>query len=536
MNRDSDTAISTAEGGRSSVERGRKSAVVVAAGILISRLTGLLRQTVFAHFFGDTAQADAFNVALRIPNSLRNLLGEGTVGAAFIPAYSALIERDEKASKEMANAVLGILLLVASLLTVVGVVLAPWLAYLLAPGYRNQPEQIELVIRLTRVLFPMAGLMVISGWCLGVQNSHRRFFWSYASAALWSLAQIALLVGFGSKSESLSQLAWWLAWATLAGSALQVAAQLPEVIRLLQGLKPSLNRAAEGVLPVVRNFVPVVAAVGVAQLSGFIDQGIATFMVEGAVSNLFYANTLALLPVSLFGVSIVASSLPELSRDNAREHNDAVRERIRNSWARIFFYVVPSAVAFIVLGDYCSGIIYRSGKFGSEQQRIVHFVLAAYALGILSFASVRLLASVFHARQDYKTPLRAAALSLCVSAVVAASLAYIARDSEYAPAAIALGSALGSYVNFAYLMRGVRRNVGSIGNVALWTSVRRVVVAVVIATAVVLPLRSVLDPSNPRVTGPAILSVYGVVFLVSAWLMGSHEAARILRKPARGNG
>lgn len=517
-------------------DTGGRTAFVVGAGILISRLVGLLRQTAFAHFFGDTAQADAFNVALRIPNALRNLLGEGTVGAAFIPAYSALIERDERASRAMANAVLGVLLAAVSVLTLAGILLAPWLTRVLAPGYADQPAQHELITRLTRVLFPMAGLMVISGWCLGIQNSHRRFFWSYASAALWSVAQIVLLVGFGSRAATLEQLAWWLAWATLAGSLLQIAAQLPEVLRLLGTLRPTFDRTIDGVAPVMRNFIPVVTAVGVVQISGFVDQGIATFLAEGAVANLFYANTLALLPVSLFGISIVASSLPDLARDSANERLEVLRERVRTSWLRILFYIVPSAIALIVLGDYCSGIVYRSGSglFGAEQQRIVHFVLAGYAVGMVSFASVRLLASAFYAQQDYRTPLRASIASLAVSALTAAAIALPMRNSVLAPAAIALGSALGSYTNFAILTRRLRARLGPMYTPAMWTGTWRILFAAVAATVVALPFRLVLDPDRPRLTGPVILAIFGLTFLVVAWWLGSGEAARLLRlKPRR---
>jgi putative peptidoglycan lipid II flippase len=380
----------------------------------------------------------------------------------------------------------------------------------------------------------MAGLMVISGWCLGVQNSHRRFFWSYASAALWSIAQIVLLVGFGSRAATLSELAWWLAWATLAGSVLQIAAQLPEVLRLIGSIRPSLDRAVEGVVPVLRNMVPVITAVGVVQISGFIDQWIASFLPTGSISYLFYASTIALLPVSLFGISIVASSLPDLSRDGATANLDALRERIRTSWIRILFYIVPSAVALAAFGDYCAGIVYRTGKFGADEQRMVHFVMAGYAVGLLSYASVKLLASAFFALQDYKTPLRASIMSLAVSAIIAAAIALPMRESRYAAGAIALGSALGSYSNFAVLTTRLRARLGPMYTPTMWTGTWRIVLAAALAAAVASPLRMVLDPDSPRVSGSIVLGVFGAAYLLAAWWMGSGEAARLLRLRSRG--
>ena len=259
---------------------GARNASVVFVGILISRLLGLVRQMLFARYFGLGAEADAFNAASKIPNMLRNLLGEGTLSASFVPVYSRLLAAgDERASRALAAAVLGILLAGVSLLTLVGIVAAPILTALFAPGF--DAANAELTTRLLRVMFPMTGLMVASGWCLGIQNSHRRFFWSYASAALWSLAQIVLLLVWGHRATSLVELAWWLAWATLAGSALQVAAQLPEVYRLLGALRPTLDRRAEGVQQALKNVGPVIVALGVVQLSSLIDLQIAVVLAVG---------------------------------------------------------------------------------------------------------------------------------------------------------------------------------------------------------------------------------------------------------------
>jgi putative peptidoglycan lipid II flippase len=382
--------------------------------------------------------------------------------------------------------------------------------------------------------------MVVSGWFLGVQNSHRRFFWSYASAALWSIAQIAMLVGWGSRAADLAQLAWWLAWATLAGSLLQIAAQVPEVVRLIGTIRPRFDRTAEGVAPVMRNLLPVVTAVGVVQISSFIDQQIASFLPEGAISYVFYASLIALLPVSIFGISVAASALPDFSRDSTNDSYDVLRERLRASWQRILFYIVPSAVAIAAFGDYCNGIIYRTGLFGAEQQRIVHFVLAGYAIGLVSFASVKLLASAFYAMQDYRTPLRASVASLTVSAVIAASIALPLRNSVFAAAGIALGSAIGSYTNFAVLMRRLRARLGPIYTPAMWSGTRRIIVAAIVALLVATPMRFVLDPSapfdpsRPRLTGPPILLAFGLAYVVCAWWLGSGEAARLLRRPRRG--
>ncbi len=505
---------------------------MVFAGILISRLLGLVRQMLFARFFGAGADADAFTAAFKIPNLLRNLLGEGTLSASFVPVYSKMLgAADERGSRALAAAVLGFLLAGVSVLTLLGILAAPLLTNLFAPGF--DAERAALTTRLTRVLFPMTALMVISGWCLGVQNSHRRYFWAYASAALWSLAQIVLLVWWGARAESLAQLAWWLAWATLVGSALQVAAQLPEIIRLVGVVRPTLDHRATGVTQTLRNLGPVMIALGVVQISSLVDLQIASFLPPGAVSNLYYANLIVLLPVSLFGVSVAASSLPEFARDSGAARLEVLLERLRGGWQRVLFYIVPSGVTFLVLGDLCVGMLLRSGAFRANDQTAVAVVLGAYAVGIVSFASVKLLASAHYALQDYRTPLRASLMSLLVSAVAAALLAYVLRRSPWGAAGIALGSALGSFVNLTVLIRGLRQRLGALYTPAMWGGTRRIVIAALVAAVVAVPLRWWLRDLHPMLSGPPTLGVYGVAYLVTAWQLGSPEAGRLLRRRPR---
>jgi putative peptidoglycan lipid II flippase len=463
---------------------------------------------------------------------MRNLLGEGALSASFVPVYSNLLAKgDEKGARALAGAVLGLLMVAVSALTIAGIVAAPALTKVLAFGF--SPDKLELTTRLTRIMFPMTALMVLSGWCLGVQNSHRRFFWSYASAAMWNIAQIVLLIGWGSRASSQTQLALWLAWATLGGSLLQIAAQLPEVLRLVKPFTISLDRQATGVKQALSNIGPVVTALGVVQLSSFVDLQIASFLPNGAVSNISYANTIVLLPVALFGVSVAASSLPEFSRESVAFA--ALLERLRGGWQRILFYIVPSAVACIAYGDLLVGLVYRSGKFGASQQQAVHAVLAAFAVGLISFGSVKLMASAYYAMQDYRTPLKASLASLFASAIISVAFAWPLRHSVYGAAAIALGTAVGSYVNLSILVRGLRLKLGALYTPAMWHGTRRIFGATAIAAMVAAPLRWLLWQQRPWFAGPPTLALFSAVYLVSAWLMGSGEAARWLRQRPRGS-
>lgn len=526
-----------------------RAAGLVAAGIMVSRVFGLVRTWAVARYLGVGPANDAYTAAVRIPNLVRALLGEGAISASFIPVYSAALERgDPKAARALAGALLGILLAAVSVLTLLGILLAPGLVSLFAGGLA--PETEELAVRLTRVMFPMTGLMVLSGWCLGIQNSHRRFFMSYASAALWSLAQIVLLFGWGGvggdadtpalfglgeRIQDTTRLAWWLAWATLAGAALQIGAQIPQVIALVRPMRITLDRNNPGVRATLRNFVPVVVALSAVQISGFIDLRIASELPAGAIASITFATQLYTLPVSLFGLSVAAASLPDFSRDSllARE---VLLGRLQSGWVRILFYIIPCTVVFVLFGDLVITLLLQSGRFSASDTQVVHRILAAYAVGLIGFSSVKLLASAHYAFSDYRTPLRASIIAIVTSAVLALALALPLRHSLIGAAGLALGSALGSYVNLALLAAGLRRRLGPLYTPAMWRGTLRVIGATTAAAVAAWAVREWLTvgatlPERMRgyVIALGTLAVFGGIFLVVAYAAGSQEAARWLR-------
>src|SRR6266568_3279297 len=215
-------------------------AFLVAVGILLSRLTGLVRQRVFSHYFGlESDAADAFTAAFRIPNFLQNLFGEGALSASFIPVYASLVARGERREADrVAGAVASLLALVVSALVLVGVLATPVLIDLIAPGFTG--EKRALTTQLVRILFPGAGLLVLSAWCLGVLNSHHRFLLSYAAPVMWNAAMIASLVAFGARAP-LPRLAVILAWGSVVGSAFQFAVQVPVVLKVAPELRFALD-------------------------------------------------------------------------------------------------------------------------------------------------------------------------------------------------------------------------------------------------------------------------------------------------------
>ena len=513
-------------------------AVAVATGILLSRLVGLIRDRVFAHYFGNSDAADAFRAAFRIPNFLQNLFGEGVLSASFIPVYARLNAegRHEEAS-EVAEAIFGLLFLTTSILVALGMLTTPWLIDVIAPGFSG--EKRLLTIRLVRILFPGAGLLVFSAWCLGVLNSHRKFLLSYTAPVIWNVAIIATFFWKGGH-ESESRLAEWVAMGSVVGSALQFAVQLPAVMRFLWPLRIHLRASTGHVRTVVRNFFPVFVSRGVVQISGYIDALLASFLPTGAVSALAYAQTLYLLPVSLFGMSVSAAELPAMSSalGSADEIAATLRRRLAQGLEQIAFFVVPSATAFVILGNVVVATIYRSGQFQARDVTYVWAVMAGSAVGLLASTSGRLYSSAFYALRNTRTPLKFAVIRV----VLTLGLGYLCAlplppllgiDRRWGVAGLTFSAGVAGWIEFVLLRHALHKQIGAVtySLAKLW----KLWLAAIIAAVVGSGIKLVLPFRHPLLVGPAVLVPYGLIYLGLAHVMGVStisEAFRALRRRA----
>jgi putative peptidoglycan lipid II flippase len=448
-------------------EKRSGGALHVGAGILLSRIAGLVRERAIAHYLGISRAADAFRAALRIPNLLQNLFGEGVLSASFIPVYARLLAegRAEDASR-VARAVGTLLALAAALVTLLGVLAAGPLVQLLVPGFHGEAR--ELTVSLVQILFPGVALLVLSAWCLGVLNSHRKFFLSYVSPVLWNAALIAAVVIAGRRLAGHDDdIATWLAWGAVIGSAAQLLVQLPTVILLLGGLKPSLAVRDPGVRTTLRAFVPVLLGRGSVQLSGYIDQVIASYLGEGIVAAMSNAQTLYLLPVSLFGMAVSAAELPEMSSALGDTRGEQVLERLRGALRRVVFLVVPSAVAFVAIGGAIVALLFQSGRFDARDTDVVWIILAGSALGLSAGTQGRLLGSAFYALGDPKPPLHAALVRVVITGALGYAFALPLRaELGYSPAWGAFGltasAGFAAWIEFELLRRWLSARIGAV--------------------------------------------------------------------------
>jgi putative peptidoglycan lipid II flippase len=408
-----------------------RGSMLVAAGILLSRCAGLIREMVIGAFLGVGPAADAFKAALRIPNLMQNLLGEGVLSASFIPVYARLrAEGRHDEAGRLAGAIAGLLAAVTGVISVVGIVFAAPITKVLVPGFGE--EKYELTVELTRIMFPGIGFLVLSAWCLGVLNSHRQFFLSYVAPVLWNVAQIAALVGAAiavgghTSAADQRQLAIALSWGVLVGGILQFGVQIGPVRRLLGELRLSLDTSTQWVRSVITRFVPVLLGRGAIQIMGWVDLWLASYLVDGAVSSLTYTMVLYLLPVSLFGVSVAAAELPDLSEVEVHDPDSRRRFRLRleDSMARIAWYVAPTAALFIVVGDVIVAAVFERGSFTHADTITVWLTLAVLSMGLLPVTATRLLQNGLYALDDARTPARLGVIGVVLSAVIGVALMF----------------------------------------------------------------------------------------------------------------
>ncbi len=497
---------------------------MVAAGILLSRFSGLIRERFFAHYLGTSLAADAYRAAFRVPNMLQNLLGEGVLSASFIPVYARLrAEGRHVEAGELAEAVFALLAVVASVIVALGVLFAPLLVSLLVPGFHG--EKRALTIALVRIVFPGTGLLVFSAWCLGVLNSHGRFFLSYASSVMMNLAMIAALIWQGGwRGQGAVSLAYAISWATVVGALLQFAVQAPSVFTYLRPLLGKIDIRSLHVAAVVAAFIPVFISRGILQISGFIDLQLASFLPKGNVL-LTYAQTLYMLPVSLFGMSVSAAELPAMSSAIGTESEIAatLRQRLSAGLEKISFFVVPSAVLFLALGNVVAATLYRTGKFGEQDVYFVWAAMAGCGVGLLTQTMGRLYSSTFYALRDTRTPLRYAFVRIFFTF----SLGYLFSlplpralgiDPNWGVAGLSLSAGIAAWMEYLMLRRGLQARIGpvnfSIPRVAkLWASA-------LTGAAVALLLERVLPVHSPVLRGVLILIPYGGVYLAMTHLLG----------------
>lgn len=506
-----------------------RSAALVTAGIILSRLVGLIRQRIVAHYFGLSLIADVISAAFRVGNVTQNLLGEGTLSASFIPVYAKL-RAGGKAREATAFALsaLGFLILAAGGASLLGALLSPWLTRLLAPGYEG--AALELAIRIVRVAFPMTGLLVLCAWGLGVLNAHRRFFLPYAAPVIWSVAQIAGLAIFGGALGLAGEdLAMALAFSALAGAGLQLLVLLPAAKALLGSLRPRFDRDDPALREAGRRLPGVLLGRGVIQISSLIDTALVSLLGVGAQAAFGYAQTIYLLPMSLLGTGEAAASLPQMAEDTADEdaaRRDArIRARLGASLARLTILTIPTTAALCLLGHEIIRVLLQSGSFDAEATQRVGRLLMAYSFALLGNASGRVLTTTAYALGDTRTPARYA-----IYRVVASTLGAVVLMRYFDAMGVVLGAVIAAWVETIALGLKLRARLGGLGLEQVPLGKTLALAAISLAPA--LGLSYVLPEGFARsfVGSSLVLALFGAAFAVAAPALGLFNVRSLLRR------
>ena len=528
----------------------------VAFGIVLSRIFGVLREALLGAFLGTGAAADAFRAALRIPNLLQNLLGEGVLSASFIPVYARLVDegRDREAGA-LAGATAAFLTVLVTVLVSIGMLFAEPLARLLTPGFTDGGERFALTVTLVRVVFPGVGLLVLSAWCLGVLNAHRQFFVSYVAPVFWNIAIIASLLTAAIAGATETNIAYAAAIGTVLGAFLQFVSQLPRLRRMAKHLVFRLSFGVEDVREVFARFTTVVLGRGSVQIASYVELAIASLLAAGTLAALGYAQVLYLLPIGVFGMSVAAAELPELAARHAGSIHLAQRN-VDRAFGRVAFFVAPSAVALIVAGDRIVALLYQGVRFTADDVRHVGIIVSLYGFALLAATSSRVLQSVFYAIGDVKSPAIFALLRVFTGLLVALLLIFPldawqigvegitqVRDPSFGVSPVAerasleslrrlgvmglvAGSVAGAWLEYGLLKRRVARRglAVRIGG----DSRGPIVVAALLMAAVGVLLRLIVPfDQTGKFGGVPLLAIMGLTYVAVASYLKIVDAKRV---------
>jgi len=431
-----------------------------------SRILGYARDIVVARAFGAGPITDAFFVAFRIPNLLRRLLAEGALSTAIIPVFSETLARGGSASfGRMLRAVAGAGLVILCAVSALGMVLAPFIVTIMAPGWKSDSALFDLAVTLTRVMFPYLLLVGLAALAMGALNAHHRFFTAALAPAVLNVAMIVAALGLAGR---MSPPVMALAVGVLIGGLGQFLVQLPELRRLGVPLFPALDWSHPAVRQIAGRLWPAVFSLAAVQVTVIVNTLLASLLRGGTVSYLYYADRVMEFPLGVFGIALATAVLPGMSAQAARGEHEILRATLAFALRLSAFIAVPAAVGLAVLGGPIVRLLFQRGEFGAPEALYTAQALVGYAVGLPAFSATRIAAQTFYALGDTRTPVIVGFASVTANAIFAVALMWPLEH-----VGLALASSLSSYVNLFGLAWLLRRRLGALGAGELGPSLAR---------------------------------------------------------------
>jgi putative peptidoglycan lipid II flippase len=526
-------SVSTAQSAPAPARRLARSAGVIGIATMTSRVLGLVRDQVMAYLFGAGNAVDAYNVAFRIPNLVRDLFAEGAMSAAFVPTFTRYLTREGRpAAWRLGNHVVNALLIVTALVVCAGLLFTEPLVTMFAEDYSQVPGKLELTVLLTRVMLPFLTLVAVAAAFMGMLNSLNRFFVPALSPAMFNVASIlcAILLVPLMPRVGLPPITA-MAIGVLIGGAGQILAQWPVLHKEGYRYRPVVDVREPGLRQVLILMGPGTLGLAATQINVFVNTVLATGEGTGAVSWLNYAFRLMYLPLGIFGVSIATAAVPAIARHAARDDIPGMRHEVANGIAMMTVLNVPATLGLIVLARPIIAMLFERGAFAPRDTDATAAALVCYAIGLIGYSVVEVVSPTFYALHESRKPVMVSAASVLVNAAL--NIMFVRR---FGYLGLAVGTSLTALLNASVLLDMLRRRLGGIeGTRLLGVFGRTLAASIVMATAAfaldvwlvhLLPGRSLLM-EVVRVATTIAGSL--VVLLAASWLVGLHEIKDVLR-------
>ncbi len=512
------------------------SAGKISIATMLSRILGMLRDILKAYLFGTSWVADAFAVGFRIPSILRRLFGEGTLNAAFVPTYTEYLTKyTPEESKRIVHIVSTLLLIILSTFTILGIIFAPFLVNIIAPGFKAIEGKVELSITLTRIMFPC---LIIFGWSAligSVLNAHRRFFIPALAPAIMNfvwIITILILLYYHHLGDV--KLVIGLAIGTLLGAIGQFLIQLPELNRLGINLHFVIDFYNKSVKHIAKLMLPGIFGLGIVQINVIIDTFFASILQDGGVTALEYANRLVSLPIGVFATAISTVVLPIFSHKTAENNIDELKGLLSYSLRLTFLIMLPATFVMLLLNYPIVRLLLQYGAFDAERSLpMTAGVLFYYAMGLLAFGSLKIIVSVFYALKDTLTPTKIAAFAMLLNVILDILLV---RIPALGINGLPLATIISVFVNVLLLLWILRKRIGALGGKRLLNSFLRIFLSCILLGIILYFSSNILEKhlgtesiiSRILTLGIPLL-IGGGIFILSAYLLKVQELRALLQ-------
>lgn len=461
-----------------------RSAGVTSIAVLASRITGLVREIALAHYFGATAAYDAYILGFRIPNLTRDLFAEGALSSAFVPTFvDALHKKSKEEAAHLANLVATAIIIVVGLLCLVGMIFAPQMVDLLAPGFRQLEGKHELAVRLTRIMCPFLLLVALAAQSMGILNACNQFALPALSSSLFNVGSLAVGLSLGLLAGPYLGIPpiEGMAWGVLTGGFIQLGSQIPSLVRSGFVYRPAIDWSHPGLRQILRLMGPAILGSAAVQINVMVNTSFAS-EINGGMSWLGYAFRLMQLPLGLFGVAIGGATLPAISRSAARGDMDDFRRTLSRSLGLVFLLTIPSSVGLFVLGPSIIGALFERGEFNANDTHQTALALGWFAIGLAGYSALKVLVPAFYALKDARTPMFVSLGSIGINYAVVSTMT---TQTGFGLAGLALSTSAVAITGSLILLTLLKTRITGIYGRALLASVGKIVVAAAVLFAAV---------------------------------------------------